>query len=97
MIRSYLLPKFFGVSGFVFAIGAAKSHSADDVFLAAVAGLASGLVVASLLTIGTFVCTRYGGDVGRKLAGLGTASGEPLDLHQGRPPVAIGHEPRKGA
>jgi hypothetical protein len=97
MFRSYFLPKFFGVSGFVFAVSASRSHSADDVVLALIAGVVCGFVVASLLTIGTFVCTRYGGDIGRELAGLGAIRGQSLNLHESRPPVAIGHEPRKGA
>jgi hypothetical protein len=87
----YFLAKFFGVGGFVFAIGLVKSH---DPMLSLMVGAACGAVMASLFTAGTFIARRYGGKIGRKLTGLGATSGEPGNLQERSPPIAIGHEPR---
>src|SRR5690606_2160750 len=96
--REYMaarLPGYIAVGVAVIGVGAVQTGA---ILSALVAGFLFVLIFTAILSIawgvGLLAATK-GGKIGRKLAGLGSARRQPLQLHERRSPLRVGHDSRE--
>jgi hypothetical protein len=96
--RAYMaarLPGYIAMGAAVIGVGAVQTGALGS---ALIAGALFVLIFTAILSlawgVGLLAATK-GGKIGRKLAGLGSAGGQTLELHERRSPLRVGHDSRE--